>query len=460
MSRLDLIPQQTPRAMDTQSSRHAPSALESKSEGGRAAGQGGFEALLDGFSKEQTGAVAYSDGEAGSLGKLLGETLSASLSSDASPLDALLPDMPAAADSTVPGPLQAGSIVSSLIENLLPKILPSVQGENGSETGQRGSTPFSSPSLMLPMEPSEIGIGNGMFGDRVAVSVQHQETHFKPIVEGFESIWQEGGTDTPALQEEPASEIQTAKKKDPAGARAQVPGSALLQHEASGLENHTSREQSEEEHRGATPRGLDRPGERMEVQKPSAAGGLKNEPVSLPSGTLQQIASAVIEDVSKAATPHAPGLQGDALNRVAVARASAGALRVLNLQLNPVELGLVTIKMRLAGDGIEMELQAENEDTVALLRNDADKLSNLLRASGYRPDTITIQPADNSAHDRGSFQRLQSSPDQGFQQGAAPGQGGSERRQNEHRRDGEAGLPNDRRDDRTPGAGRTGGIYL
>jgi len=458
MSRLDLIPQQTPRAMDTQSSRHAPSALESRSEGGRPAGQGGFEALLDGFSKEQAGAIAYSDGEAGSLGKLLGETLPASLSSDASTLDALLPDMPVAADSTVPGPLQAGSIVSSLIENLLPKILPSVQSGSGSETGQRGSTPFSSPSLMHPMEPSEIGIG--MFGDRVAVSVQHQETHFKPIVEGFESIWQEGGTDTPALQEEPASEIQTAKKKDPAGARAQVPGSALLQHEDPGLENHTSRERSEEENRGATPRVLDRLGERLEVQKPSGAGSLKNEPVSLPSGTLQQIASAVVEDMSTTATPHAPGLQGDALSRVAVARASAGALRVLNLQLNPVELGLVTIKMRLAGDGIEMELQAENEDTVALLRNDADKLSNLLRASGYRPDTITIQPADNSAHDRGSFQRLQSSPDQGFQQGAAPGQGGSERRQNEHGRDGETGLPNDRRDDRTLGAGRTGGVYL
>jgi flagellar hook-length control protein FliK len=146
-----------------------------------------------------------------------------------------------------------------------------------------------------------------------------------------------------------------------------------------------------------------------------------------------------------------------------MAKASAGALRVLDLQLKPAELGLVTIRMRLSGDSIEMEIQAESEETADLLKTDTEKLSNLLRMSGYRPDMITIQSTEAASHDRSSFQR----PQQGtqmeghsFQQGGTSGQGASSRHHEErHGRDG-AEVRKDSKGDQGSGGNSAGGVYL
>jgi flagellar hook-length control protein FliK len=132
----------------------------------------------------------------------------------------------------------------------------------------------------------------------------------------------------------------------------------------------------------------------------------------------------------------------------------------LNLQLNPVELGLVMIKMRLSGDSLEMELQVEKEETAELLRNDAEKLSGLLKNSGYRPDMITIQSTDPTTHDRNTFHRpQQESQDQNFHDTAA-GQGDpSERRHGSYEAE-QAELRDEPKEDLDPGRRSSGGVYL
>nr|WP_281432983.1 flagellar hook-length control protein FliK [Microvirga terrestris] len=171
------------------------------------------------------------------------------------------------------------------------------------------------------------------------------------------------------------------------------------------------------------------------------------------------MARAILDDVSEVSGAHQPALQGDGVHRVAVARASGGVLRVLSLQLNPVELGLVTIKMRLSGDSLEMELQVEKQETADLLRNDAEKLSSLLRTSGYRPDVINIQTAESTSHDRNSFQRPQPGmQDQSFQ-GNADSQNHSSRHHGSHGPD-EAEARNEPKQNRTADSSSSGGIYL
>ena len=119
--------------------------------------------------------------------------------------------------------------------------------------------------------------------------------------------------------------------------------------------------------------------------------------------------------------------------------------------------------MRLAGDGLEMELQTESEETAELLRNDAEKLSSLLRVSGYRPDSITIHSTEAAANDRSSFQRPQQgsqSQGQSFEQGAASGQGDSSRHRQDQQARGGADVRNGSDQAQAPGSSGTGGVYL
>jgi len=224
------------------------------------------------------------------------------------------------------------------------------------------------------------------------------------------------------------------------------------------VEMANSRRNDEERRFVRTP--LGRVADRAEIQKQAAPGLQKTDAGSLPTGTLHQMARAILDDVSSVSEPHQPAFPSDGVHRVAVARASGGVLRVLSLQLNPVELGLVTVKMRLSGDSLEMELQVEKQETAELLRNDAEKLSSLLRTSGYRPDVINIQTAESSSHDRSSFQRLQQGPqDQSFH-GNSDGQGHTSGQHRGHYERQEAELRNEAKHDRASDRSSSGGIYL
>lgn len=208
---------------------------------------------------------------------------------------------------------------------------------------------------------------------------------------------------------------------------------------------------------------FDRLADRAEMQKQSSVAGSKAEAGTLPPATLQHIAGAILDDAKGLSETQHSGFHSDGLNRVATAKASGGVLRVLNLQLKPAELGLVTIKMRLSGDNLEMEIQAETEETAELLRNDAEKLSNLLRGSGYRPDVINIQSAEASSHDRSLFNRSQQGTQaqgQSFQQGAAGGQGESSRHREGQYQGTGSKIHHDTKEDPAAGGGRSGGIYL
>jgi chemotaxis protein MotD len=301
-------------------------------------------------------------------------------------------------------------------------------------------------------------------GSKLAVSVQNQETHFRPIVEGLSSTSADLGTSISNDEIGPTTESRVAGKPKGAEIKDQRPGAGDgLTQALTDMAVEAEATKRNEEQEVVKDGSLHRASDRTESQKQSPIGASKAEAASLPPSTLQHLAKSIIGDVKGLSEPQQPSFQHAGLNRVATARASAGVLRVLDLQLKPAELGLVTIRMRLAGDSIEMEIQAQSEDTAELLRNDAEKLSSLLRVSGYRPDVINIQSTDAASHDRSSFQRPQQGTQaqgQSFEQGAAAGQGNSSRHQgdrygrggSESHKDGKEGLPSD--------GSHTGGIYL
>ncbi len=86
--------------------------------------------------------------------------------------------------------------------------------------------------------------------------------------------------------------------------------------------------------------------------------------------TLQKIVDRMATDLATVASPErarvadAPGLE---TNKAADSR----PVRMMTLELDPPNLGSVTVKMRLAGDSVEIHLTADRYETTQMLRQSA-----------------------------------------------------------------------------------------
>ncbi|GJD80661.1 hypothetical protein NBEOAGPD_3903 [Methylobacterium gregans] len=128
----------------------------------------------------------------------------------------------------------------------------------------------------------------------------------------------------------------------------------------------------------------------------------------LPPATLRQLAQAIAAEEPAAAQPARPGPLPE------------GPLRLLTIQLQPGDLGTVTVRMRLQEGRLEIGLETGRHDTAELLRRDGGALTELLRGAGYQTDLVAIQAggAELSGGQQGSGQ----GSGQGASQ-AAPGRG-------------------------------------
>jgi len=122
-------------------------------------------------------------------------------------------------------------------------------------------------------------------------------------------------------------------------------------------------------------------------------------------------------------------------------RSMPGA-RTLVIQLQPIELGTVTARMRLTPDGMHIQLMAENPAMAKHLAKDHDMLTKALERAGVADDasSVTISVIDRSGASS-STQTGQQNPSAQDQPGArASGQGQS----------GFEGSPGDRSGNRWP----------
>jgi chemotaxis protein MotD len=463
MSRFDILSQTAPRLADAPSARNA-SPLPDAQDGGGEPGRKDFGSLLEGFSrpprKQDASAVVQGMVSPVADQDILSELTAAKSDS----LKALLPEPES--DNVSSDAANAQQVVSvvSLLEGFLPRILSQASGVADTKTGQEGSSTLLAASLLSGQELNEDSLASAGSGSKLMVTVQHQETHFRPIIE--ELGIKVADTDIGTPEEDPhpiAGEGPLEKSKDTATKTLQFDRRALsIAGQPDPVPNVTAKRPPDVQ-AGTDKVSLDGFAERMEARKQMAQEGLKVDGASLPVATLHRIAGAILDDVagSAAGSPQSSS-HNESVNRLTLTRASDGVLRVLNLQLHPAELGVVTIKMKLAGESLEMELHAEREETAQLLRNDADKLSSLLKGSGYRPDVITVHSVEASSNDRSAPQRSPQgtqSQDQAFQQGAA-NQGGHSRQRGEQYARERTGVRKDAKEDVVAGSSSPGGVYL
>lgn len=139
--------------------------------------------------------------------------------------------------------------------------------------------------------------------------------------------------------------------------------------------------------------------------------------------TLQKIVDRMATDLAAVASPEgaraadAPGLE---TNKAADSR----PVRMMTLELDPPNLGSVTVKMRLAGDSVEIHLTADRYETTQMLRQERGALTDAMQSAGYTFDIAAID--HTRAPDSNLNNGQQQQQGQSDQRSSLPSSGGSQ----------------------------------
>lgn len=145
----------------------------------------------------------------------------------------------------------------------------------------------------------------------------------------------------------------------------------------------------------------------------------------------QQVANAVVSELKGSTAPAASaaadlaGAQGNAPDQ---------PLRILTVNLEPPALGNVTVRLRLVGTEVSVQLAAQRKDTSAMLDQQRDQIRDLMQSAGYVADVAPVQHGSLDGFQAGSGQsqpqlpgqQQQSSQSQGAFSGAGTSSGQSD----------------------------------
>jgi len=195
------------------------------------------------------------------------------------------------------------------------------------------------------------------------------------------------------------------------------------------------------------------------------------QPVAQPT-LLQKIVDRIAPDLATTPAPAITGASDPAHALAGPQRVPDAPIRMLTLQLEPPDLGTVTVRMRLTGDAVEVKLSAERQDTTQLLRAERGALVDAMQSAGYTFEIAAIDHSHAGHMDPGAGQsHAQSNPDHSQQSQSETqfSSGTPERQPNDahggarHNRQGHEQFvePTKRRQDEEVVVRRTGdGVYL
>lgn len=140
----------------------------------------------------------------------------------------------------------------------------------------------------------------------------------------------------------------------------------------------------------------------------------------------QQVANAVVSELKGSAAP-AASAAADLVG--AQSNAPDQPLKILTVNLEPPALGNVTVRLRLVGTEVSVQLAAQRKDTSAMLDQQRDQIRDLMQSAGYVADVAPVQHGSLDGFQAGSGQsqpQLPGQPQQSSQsQGAFSGAGTS-----------------------------------
>jgi chemotaxis protein MotD len=103
---------------------------------------------------------------------------------------------------------------------------------------------------------------------------------------------------------------------------------------------------------------------------------------------LQQVAEPVRQAASELSASRAQDVPDIGSGKTG---GIAEPTKILHIQLSPVELGSIVVKLRISQGGMEIRLEASRAETAQLLANDREALREIVRASGHALDQVSVE---------------------------------------------------------------------
>lgn len=125
-------------------------------------------------------------------------------------------------------------------------------------------------------------------------------------------------------------------------------------------------------------------------------GGMRPELTgggAVASAPVQFLAGRIAEEAATLSQP-APGAGSAAAHTQSPLMSPT---KVLHIQLQPADLGTVTVRLSLKDNVLQVELEVGRGETRTLIQNDKDALTSLLRSAGYLVDGLDVRQADPNA---------------------------------------------------------------
>jgi chemotaxis protein MotD len=274
---------------------------------------------------------------------------------------------------------------------------------------EQPSPGHSAPQMPLPdsaLETKSQGAAP-VARETVNIKVVKQETHFAPVLTTLLA----GRSAAPAPQAAAGGPIQRATADEPASGRV-IPTEALetASPDAKPLILTAAVKAAPGSGRGALSSGGGMQRDGMAGFGPmnalrGEAGADAAMPVDQPATTVRAEAAAGASATSSAVQFIAERIASEAASEVARASqpgqtaflAQSSPLKVLHIQLQPADLGTVTVRMSLKDKTLQLDLEVSRGETAQLLQRDKEALSSLLRSAGYLVDGMDVRMADPGA---------------------------------------------------------------
>jgi hypothetical protein len=116
---------------------------------------------------------------------------------------------------------------------------------------------------------------------------------------------------------------------------------------------------------------------------------------------IQQTADRIMGELASMAEEFAPAEKAGSRRESELA-----PVRVLHIQLDPPDLGVLTVKLALRDNALSIQVAAAEPGTARLIERDRERLTDMLRSAGYGMDGVTIQVAAPSERSHTAFHNM------------------------------------------------------
>ncbi|MBT1158776.1 flagellar hook-length control protein FliK [Aminobacter anthyllidis] len=151
---------------------------------------------------------------------------------------------------------------------------------------------------------------------------------------------------------------------------------------------------------------------------------MSEQSIPAPAGNgANSTAGALALDIASSASRHVAA--ASSVQQLQNSVSSTPGAQVLKIQLRPVELGMVTANLHLAGEQLSVEIEVENAEAYNRLSSDREAINSALRGLGFDVDRVTIlQPQSTNARaDGGPSSGFASRDQASAQSGGTGGEG-------------------------------------